>query len=358
MGDDDSPTWSAGARPGAWTAHRAAVYAHGMRSGALVLGLVLGCHGGGAQSSTVASDTASDGTSSGTSSGAGSSSASSGEPTTGGATGSTGVEVKCEGRTLGAGDYDEMFTEPFPTGGTRERMVRIHVPASYSPDTPTRVVVVFHGYFQDATQIRLLSAMDAASEAFGFIAVYPAGFDDTWNAGGCCGFSSSLEADDLVFVHDILDRLESEFCVDPRRIHATGLTNGGMFAQRVACEMSERIASVGSVEGGLAFDACAPARPVAVMLVDSEPGDAFETYAHSVAETADLWAKFDGCTGAATSVYEQGSAHCDERTTCEGGAAVRMCTIDAGTQPWPGGDGADLDATAALIEFFAAHPLP
>ena len=89
-----------------------------------------------------------------------------------------------------------------------------------------------------------------------------------FNAGGCCPPATWNNADDVGFTDAILSVLEEKVPVDVGRIYATGMSNGGMMAHRMAVE-SPRIAAVASVAGQLAVT-CRPSRPVSVMEFHSE----------------------------------------------------------------------------------------
>lgn len=53
--------------------------------------------------------------------------------------------------------------------------------------------------------------------------------------------------------------------VDETRIFATGMSNGGMIAHRLACEMSETFRAVAAVAGTDNTKTCNPSRPISVM---------------------------------------------------------------------------------------------
>jgi polyhydroxybutyrate depolymerase len=71
--------------------------------------------------------------------------------------------------------------------------------------------------------------------------------------------------DDVAFTRGMLDRLEADLCVDPRRVFATGMSNGGFMSHRLACEMSDRIAAVAPVSGVNTLATCTPTRAVSVL---------------------------------------------------------------------------------------------
>ncbi len=258
--------------------------------------------------------------------------------------------------------------------GDRDRSFWVHVPSSYDPERPTPVVLDFHGYSSNATQQALWSGMNTASDADGFIAVHPEGIGVTpsWNAGACCGEAAAQGVDDVAFVSALIDAVAGELCVDPSRVYATGMSNGGFLSHRLGCELSDRIAAIAPVAGVLGDPTCAPARPVPVMefhgtldTVVPFAGDAAAGFP-SVEDTIDGWARRDGCRGDPETVFEQGDTQCNAWTDCDGGAEVVLCVIDGGGHTWPGGvpvpalghTSTDISATDAAWEFFMRHPLP
>jgi polyhydroxybutyrate depolymerase len=204
------------------------------------------------------------------------------------------------------------------------------------------------------------------------IVVYPQGRQNGWNAGTCCGSSSTLGIDDVGFAMAMLDEIETAYCVDPKRIYSAGFSAGGMLSHRLACEQSERIAAIGPVAGTMAFDPCEPTRPVPVMhfhgtsdFVVAYDGGGFSN-ADSVPDTIAGWVTRNGCETTATPTFDMGDAHCESHGGCDGDADVTLCTLEGGGHQWPGGESAgpggtinmDIFASEAMLDFFEAHPLP
>lgn len=257
--------------------------------------------------------------------------------------------------------------------GGVDRTVNVHVPASYDPTMRTPVVLGFHGYTLNAETQANQSHMIAASDQDGFIAIHANGTGALlgWNAGDCCGTAASSGVDDVGLVGAILDRLETEMCIDTDRVYATGFSNGGFLSHRLGCELSDRIAAIAPVAGVMGIPDCNPARSVPVFEVhgDADPVVAYNGGLgfRSVAETIAGWADRDECPpGAPAVTYQNGDATCETHTGCAGGAEVTLCTIAGGGHQWPGGEAlpgggntsTDLDATAAIWSFFVAHPMP
>ena len=62
--------------------------------------------------------------------------------------------------------------------------------------------------------------------------------------------------DDLAFVDELLDLLIGDYCADDNRVYATGMSGGGIFASRLVCDMSDRIAAAVSVAALVYSETC------------------------------------------------------------------------------------------------------
>jgi polyhydroxybutyrate depolymerase len=89
------------------------------------------------------------------------------------------------------------------------------------------------------------------------ILVYPAGYDEHWNAGACCG---STTVDDVAFVTAVIER------VSPRRpVYLVGYSNGGRMAYRLACERPALLAAV-AVFGAVSAFPCPHPPPMPILI--------------------------------------------------------------------------------------------
>src|SRR5262249_25082621 len=99
-----------------------------------------------------------------------------------------------------------------------------------------------------------------------FIVAYPESLNKSWNDSR--GLSP---ADDVAFVRALIDRLEDELPVDPHRIYATGISNGGFFSNRLACDLSDKLAAIASVAATMPTtlpESCHPLRPISVLYMN------------------------------------------------------------------------------------------
>ena len=109
-----------------------------------------------------------------------------------------------------------------------KRTYLLYVPGSYDPSRPAPLVVTIHGFAQwPAHQMQITHWNDLADE-YGFIVVYPAGtgFPLRWRiVGGSSSEGNPMQ--DVTFISDLISQLEAEYNIDPTRIYANGLSNGG-----------------------------------------------------------------------------------------------------------------------------------
>jgi polyhydroxybutyrate depolymerase len=158
--------------------------------------------------------------------------------------------------------------------GGRERSYAVYVPAALAPRPA--LVLALHGSMGDGGQMRegTYYRFDELADRDGFAVAYPDGFEQHWN--DCRRVApyraNTLDVDDVGFLRALVARLEAELGVDPARVYATGMSNGGQMAYRLALEAPELVAAVAPVAAGLPdaanLDCSASGRPVAILIVN------------------------------------------------------------------------------------------
>jgi polyhydroxybutyrate depolymerase len=166
--------------------------------------------------------------------------------------------------TISYAQYDSI-----PYGGY-DRTYNLHLPTGYTGSTSIPLIIALHGGGHSAIEIESMSGLSLKADLENFIVVYPEGVKGplsnarTWNAGECCGYASFANIDDVGFIDALITILTSQYNIDTTRIHATGVSNGGFFAYRLACELSNKIASIAPVASSMTLDYCTPDRPVSI----------------------------------------------------------------------------------------------
>ena len=274
--------------------------------------------------------------------------------------------------------------EPAP-GTTEHRLTFDSLDRSYRLVIPPRlpkgrvpVVVVLHGGFGTAEGALRQGGWGEAATRGHFVVVAPEGTTRSWNAGVCCGPPVRRGVDDVGFVLAVLDEVERDLPVDGDRVYATGISNGGMLAYRLACETPHRFAAIAPVSATLVTDGCSPSAPVSVLhihgLVDGNvpfdgglPTKSFQPNPpvyRPVRESLDIFVQADACRPTPR-VSTEGVVTTERWRGCAGRSAVELVTIADGGHSWPGGQqmarvldppSSALDATQAIVDFFAAHP--
>jgi polyhydroxybutyrate depolymerase len=259
-----------------------------------------------------------------------------------------------------------------------EREYLLHVPTSYDATRPTPLVISLHGAGMWPAAQRDVSLWNEVADEQGFIVVYPSGVSGrgprTWRSEG-----PARGVDDVRFISDLIDTLSARYRIDPARIYANGLSNGGGMTFLLSCTMGGRIAAVGVVGPALflRWHQCADQRPVPLLAFHGT-ADCAALYRGGASWVAPAilpniprwvaaWARRNHCapTPADTSVASDVTRRVYSR--CAGGADVAFYTIEGGGHTWPGGGPVpewfvgrtthSVSASRLMWEFFRNHPL-
>lgn len=240
------------------------------------------------------------------------------------------------------------------------RRYRVHVPRQYAPSRPSALLVALHGgggnmnYQASDERYGLISA----SERKGFVVVFPNGYSKrpdgsfaTWNAARCCGAARDQNVDDVGFIRQVIVNLARQMNIDRERVYATGMSNGGLMAYRLACEASDVFRAIAPVAGTDNTIKCAPTRAVPVLHIHAKDDDhvafaggagpnavhqSFITDFTSVPDTISKWVQLNGCASSPKRVLEKPGAYCERYESCRDDAAVQLCVTDDGAHSWPG----------------------
>ncbi|MBN1654920.1 MAG: hypothetical protein JXA30_14215 [Deltaproteobacteria bacterium] len=277
-------------------------------------------------------------------------------PSTGGAGGAVveptgGAGGQPEGTGGTPAEEEEVITCPPPgalrvgdnndtiliNGVTRNYVV--HVPASYTGDTPVPLVTDWHPIlFDNATQQRN-SGFLAKSEQEGFIVVWPNGIDRAWNVGSCC--TTSRDVDDVGFARGLVAKLSTQLCIDKKRVYANGWSMGGGMSLKLACDATDLIAAAAPAAFDLMIPSeqtCTPSRAIPIfstrglsdVIVPYNGGPTNPPNGLPVIVTfmgakehAKWWADFNGCQEGPSAAD---SNNCETYTNCRDGVEVVLCT--------------------------------
>lgn len=254
---------------------------------------------------------------------------------------STAVQpVTCPSPTIAAGTTDRTVK----VGGA-DRTYKLVIPSNYNGSKANPLVLDFHGIGGDGAGQLGGTTYKNLTNAEGVISAYPTGTVSLWNNakgwnyGPCC-----TDVDDVGFAREVVKDISKVACVDPKRVYATGFSNGGGMALQLGCEAADVFAAIAPA----AFDlstvhetSCKPSRPISVIAFRST-GDGVVKYPGELSQIVpqhpitflgavksfQLWAKINQCTGSPSAKDNNG---CETYSSCAGGVKVTLCTTTGGS---------------------------
>jgi len=262
-------------------------------------------------------------------------------------------------------------TETLLIGGLTRTFI-VHLPQGYADTAPVPVVFDYHPLGVTAGIWKLATTWSATADAQGFIVVWPQGYMGSWNVGRCCDPALGADVDDVAFTRAILARLSAQARVDAKRVYATGCSNGGGMAYKIACDAADVIAAVAPVDFDCVTGAgsnpscgdCTPSRPISEcqfrgtndmdVPYDGGPTPVVAGLVFPGAQTNfATWAGIDDCAGSPATDGIQPA--CQTYSTCGGGADVTLCTVPDGTHC---GSYASFPIVDTAWAMFQEHALP
>lgn len=274
-----------------------------------------------------------------------------------------------------------------------ERVYYVFVPPELADKAkPAPLVIALHDGGSRAERFAALTKLNEPARKAGVVMVYPEGVEQRWNDGRSrVGFTTFVRnTDDVGFVTSLIDQVaRKDHAVDPKRVYAIGMSNGGMMALRLACEAADKIAGIATVAANLPArmeHRCRPAKPVSVLMIHGtndtmvpfRGGDVRSGLKRlgrvlGTEETAAFFAQHDGCALSAvpTPVPNRSTEDTTEATRLEypgcRDSRVVVYQVDRGGHTWPGAKAIqserlvgktsqDFDASEAALEFFKSLP--
>lgn len=293
----------------------------------------------------------------------------------------------------GRGGYpagDDVLRKGEITWGGRTWTYRYHVPTR-DPGGLLPMVLAIHGRLGDGVRMEKLAGFVPVADREGFLVVYPEGVDRSWNDDRGGTPAAKAGVDDVGYVSALIDLFVAKHRADPARVYAVGISNGGFFAQRLACRIADKIAAVAVVVATVPAalpDRCTASRPVPIAFYLGTD-DGFVPYGGGTVRgdaggstlSADasvrFWATRNGCgqnaersTAAAGDGGRDGAMAVDRTVYrgCRDGAEVVLYTVKGGGHTWPGGwqyaaqflvgkTATDFSATQSCWDFFRSKRL-
>ena len=128
-------------------------------------------------------------------------------------------------------------------------------PSNINANRP--LVFVMHGFTGDANNIKNYSQMNQFADQYGFAVCYPRGTNDSngnrfWNVG--YAFHGSETVNDISFLTELAQYLQTTNNLNPDHLFATGMSNGGEMCYMLACQAYDTFKAVAPVAGMILQD--------------------------------------------------------------------------------------------------------
>lgn len=276
----------------------------------------------------------------------------------------------------------------------------VHAPASadtvikfadgrrYQIDVPKGVanppvIIALHGGGGSGAWMAKVSGMSKIAQANGFAVIYPDGSGRgrflTWNAGYCCAFAAKNRVDDIGFIARVIADAANRFGIDRTNVFVTGMSNGGMMAERLGAMRPDLFRAVASVAGPLDVARTTIKGRIPLMHIHGTADEVVPYQggagAHQVVGTSftpvdsviAAWARSQNMRLTATkSVIDpvrRDKTSVEKTVYANGGSArVVLFKVLDGGHTWPGssrsgrgGVSKDIDASAEIVRFFKSH---
>ena len=233
--------------------------------------------------------------------------------------------------------------------GNFTRTYVLHLPPESSRLKPTPIVIAFHGLPMTAGEMSRITHLSKVADAHGFAVLFPQGYQKSWAVPGGSTPAQQAGIDDVAFVRTLLEAVGKLYGLDPARVVATGIFNGGILTEFLGCSLSERLLGIVPVAGLMRRDTaagCKPARPISVLGIHGVD-DPIASYAGvpgadgflSFTDTLAFWARVNGCSSAPVSSPLAGTTVTAlTYGGCASGTEVIGYAVKGGGHAWPGGE--------------------
>ena len=172
-------------------------------------------------------------------------------------------------------------------GWNKGRGYILHLPHNYGDGSESfPLVVAIHGFTHDGKAMRAITSpngdpshpdsLDSLADREGFLVAYPNGTSlglmpgRCWNGGGGInGYAAVAKKavdkniDDLKYLQNLLEHIQSQYRVKQGQIFFTGISNGAAMVHRFATEYPELLAGIAVVAGCNQYAASCGLKPKA-----------------------------------------------------------------------------------------------
>lgn len=127
-----------------------------------------------------------------------------------------------------------------------ERDYEIDIPSTYDPDQAYPLIVEFHGI--NGNQNNTVREAGHLEEAV-FIRPMALASNPSFPQQRDWQYNSQVEADNLTYFDELVDKYKSELCIDEDYIFVSGFSAGGSFTTYVGCKRGDMLRAMAPIAG-------------------------------------------------------------------------------------------------------------
>ena len=267
------------------------------------------------------------------------------------------------------------------------RKAWVHLPSYYSTDQKRPLLIVLHGARLSGWIAEAATGFDKIANQENFIVAYPDAIHQQWNDGRAPVNNPSAGIDDVGFLTQLIDYVNWKYHVAKNKVYIAGFSSGGMLAQKMALEQTDKVAAIATVASSLPMPQFTlqrmPSRPISVLMINGTRDRAFPWAGGTthivhvkvgpvapILSTYQYWVKANGGSGdisprqATVKKNKIGPSVNLLNTRAHNGSCIILYKINGGGHTWPGSEvplpyipflgkqSRDLNASELIWEFF------
>ncbi|KAI1374314.1 carbohydrate esterase family 1 protein [Hypoxylon crocopeplum] len=137
----------------------------------------------------------------------------------------------------------------------KERQYYVKMPANYDQNHPYRLILTLHALGGTAQQVTVgtggylpwYGMPDQVNDTVSAIYIAPNGLNNGW---------ANQAGEDVGFLQEVIEAVESDLCVDQNLRFSTGFSYGAAMSYSLACSLGKQIRAVAALSGNPMISGC------------------------------------------------------------------------------------------------------
>lgn len=245
--------------------------------------------------------------------------------------------------------------------GKHIRRSLVHLPKDYKSNKGLPLVIILHGARLSGWIAQSVTGFDRMANEEGFVVAYPDALNKQWDDGRQEGVTPSFGVNDVKFISVLIDYLVMKYQVNPEKVYVAGYSSGGMLAQKLGMELTDKVAAVAEVAASLPTSQLKankkPSKPISILMINGTADAAFpweggttsilRINVGEVAPIMDMFQYWVNANEGPGAIPNQSDTQLNKKngttvdvfnTRTENGRCVMLYKIKGGGHTWPGSE--------------------